>query len=100
MKNNRVSNIASAVEPFDKVWGVGAVGKVTDPSPFPRINAILDDTQKTTNGEVIPDRAMIMTEVYKKLHGQPHIIVVAEAMAEVLRKIPIYIYENELVVGT
>jgi formate C-acetyltransferase len=97
---DRISSIASAVEPFDKMWGIGASGKVTDPSPFPRINKILDGTKKTTNGEVVPDRAMIMTEVYKKMAGYPQIIVVAEAMAAVLRKTPIYIYDHELVVGT
>ena len=97
---SRVSSIASAVEPFDKVWGIGASGRVKDPSPFPRINKILDDTEKTTNGEVVSDRAMIMTRVYKEMAGYPQIIVVAEAMAAVLRETPIYIYDNELVVGT
>lgn len=97
---SRISSIASAVEPFDKVWGIGASGKAVDPSPFPRINMILDDTQKSTNGEVVPDRAMIITDIYKKMAGYPQIIVVAEAMAAVFRTIPIYIYDNELVVGT
>lgn len=98
--NSRVSSIASAIEPFDKVWGVGASGQVKDPSPFPRINLILDDTQKTTNGEAVPERAMILTKVYQKMRGFPQILVVAEAMAAVLREVPIYIYDNELVVGT
>ena len=98
----RVSSIAEEIEPFDKVWGIGASGRVTDPSPFPRINLILDDTEKTTNGDVVPERAVIMTEVYKKMQGKgyPQIIVVAEAMAEVLRKTPIYIFDNELIVGS
>jgi len=98
--NERIRKIASAIEPFDKVWGVGASGQVKDPSPFPRINLILDDTQKTTNGEAVPERAMILTRVYKEMKGHPHIIVVAEAMAAVLREVPIYIYDQELVVGT
>lgn len=96
----RVSDIACAVEPFDKEWGIGASGNVKDPSPFERINLILDDTQKTTNGEIFPERAIIYTRVLKENEDQPHIIAVAKAMAAVLRETPIYIYDNELVVGT
>ena len=61
----RVSTIAEAVEPYDKVWGVGASGFVVDPSPFERVNFILDDTAKTTNGEVFAERAVIVTEALK-----------------------------------
>ncbi|MCI8593658.1 MAG: formate C-acetyltransferase/glycerol dehydratase family glycyl radical enzyme [Oscillospiraceae bacterium] len=96
----RVSSIAEKVEPYDKVWGVGASGFVTDPSPFERINLILDDTERTTNGEVIADRALVLTEAYKKYRAEPHIIKVAKAMAEVLHRCPVYIYDHELVVGT
>lgn len=100
MDKSRVSTIASAIEPYDKVWGVGASGRVTDPSPFPRINLILDDTQKSTNGEVFPERAVIYTRVLKENKADPHIIAVAKAMAAVLRETPLYIYDNELIVGT
>ena len=57
-EKKRVSDIACAIEPYDKVWGVGAKGKVVDPSPFERINLILDDTERTTNGEVFAQRAV------------------------------------------
>ncbi len=96
----RVSTIAEAVEPYDKVWGVGASGFVVDPSPFERINLILDDTQKTTNGEVFADRAMIVTKVLKENKAQPHIIATAKAMAAWFRQCPIIIYPTELIVGT
>jgi pyruvate-formate lyase len=91
---------ACPVETFDKEWGVGISGMTVDPSPFPRINAILKNTQKTTNGEVVPERAVILTEVYKKFLNYPQIIKCAEGMAAFLRRTPIYIYDHELIVGT
>lgn len=67
----RVSDIAEAIEPYDKVWGVGASGFVVDPSPFERINLILDDTEKTTNGEVFAERAVILTEARRHIKVSP-----------------------------
>ena len=87
------------VEPFDKEWGVGISGNVPEPSPFPRINRILSKTAKTTNGFVAPDRAVLVTEAYRKNPGAPQIIKCAEGMANVLRNTPIYIYDDELIVG-
>ncbi len=96
----RVSTIASAIEPYDKVWGVGASGFVTDPSPFERINLILDDTDRTTNGEIFPDRCTIMTRVMKEMPGAPQIIKNAEAIAAFWREAPVQIYDHELIVGS
>ena len=73
-------------EPFDKEWGVGISGNTPEPSPFPRINRILHNTAKTTNGFVAPDRAVLVTEAYKKNPGAPQIIKCAEGMANVLRQ--------------
>ena len=77
----RVSDIAEAIEPYDKVWGVGASGFVVDPSPFERINLILDDTEKTTNGEVFAERAVILTEALQAHKSEPYIIAMAHGMA-------------------
>lgn len=96
----RVSDIAEAIEPFDKCWGVGASGHVIDPSPFERVNIILDDTAKTTNGEVFAERAVIVTETLKAHKSEPREIAMAEAMAAWFRSCPIIIYTNELIVGT
>lgn len=96
----RVSDIAEAIEPYDKVWGVGASGFVVDPSPFERINLILDDTEKTTNGEVFAERAVILTEALQAHKSEPYIIAMAHGMADWFRKCPIIIYPNELIVGT
>ena len=89
-----------AVEPYDREWGVGVSGNTEDPSPFPRINRILGRTSKSTNGAVSVDRAMLITEAYRKHTAQPQIIKCAEAIANHLRNCPIYIYEDELIVGT
>lgn len=88
-----------AIEPFDREWGVGISGNTPEPSPFPRINHILKNTAKTTNGFVAPDRAVLVTEAYRKHAGTPQIIKCAEGMANVLRRTPVYIYDEELIVG-
>ena len=87
------------IEPFDKSWGVGISGMVDNPSPFPRINRILAVTQMTTNGELFADRAILVTEAYKKHAGAIQIVKCAEGVSHVLRNIPIRIYPDELVVG-
>ncbi len=97
---DRVSDIAEAIEPYDKVWGVGASGFVTDPSPFPRINRILDDTEKTTNGEAFPERAVLLTEALKEHSNEPMIVRMAYGMKKIFEELPVRIYDNELLVGT
>ncbi len=96
----RVSDIAEAIEPYDKCWGVGASGFVVDPSPFERINLILDDTDRTTNGEAVSNRAMVITRELQKHKDKPWIIATAYAQAAWFRECPIIIYDNELLVGT
>ena len=89
-----------AVEPYDREWGVGVSGNTVDPSPFPRINRILRDTSKSTNGAVSVERAMLVTEAYRKHQAEPQIMKCAHAMANHLGNCPIYIYEDELIVGS
>ncbi|MCF0121084.1 MAG: formate C-acetyltransferase/glycerol dehydratase family glycyl radical enzyme, partial [Oscillospiraceae bacterium] len=88
-----------AIEPFDKEWGVGISGNTPEPSPFPRINKILKNTQKTTNGFVAPDRAELVTEAYKAHPGDPQILKCAYGIANTLDNTPIYIFDDELIVG-
>ena len=88
-----------AVEPFDKEWGVGLSGNTPEPSPFPRINSILKVTARTTNGFVAPDRAELVTEAYKAHPGESQEIKCAYGIANVLEKTPLYIYDDELIVG-
>lgn len=87
------------IEPYDKDWGVGISGMVDNPSPFSRINKILKTTQKTTNGEVVAERASLVTEAYQKHAGAPQVVKCAEGVSNMLRNVPIIIFEDELVVG-
>ncbi|TEB05716.1 4-hydroxyphenylacetate decarboxylase large subunit [Pelotomaculum schinkii] len=88
-----------AIEPFDKDWGVGVSGMVDNPSPFPRVNRILKDTAKTTSGTIDANRALLVTEAYKKYAGYPQIVKVAHGVSNMLRNTPIFIYQDELLVG-
>ena len=88
-----------AVEPFDKEWGVGLSGNTPEPSPFPRINNILKVTARTTNGFVSPERAELVTEAYKAHPGESQEVKCAYGIANVLENTPLYIYDDELIVG-
>lgn len=93
-------SVAQPVEPIDKCWGVGVSGFTDQPSPFPRINAILSITDRTTNGECVPDRAVLITRSLKKTEGEPHVVRTAKALAEHFHYTPIYIFDHELIVGS
>lgn len=99
VKANTVDTSPLAIEPFDKEWGIAISGNTPEPSPFPRINRILSVTKKTTNGFVSPERAELVTAAYQEHPGEPQVIRSARAIASVLRHTPIYIYDDELVVG-
>ncbi|TEB14127.1 Benzylsuccinate synthase alpha subunit [Pelotomaculum sp. FP] len=88
-----------AVEPFDKEWGVAVSAMTENPSPFPRVNKILANTQMTTNGEVVAERALLVTEAYQKHAGAPQVVKCAEGVSNMLRNVPIMIFPDELVVG-
>ncbi len=96
---NQVDTHPEEIEPFDKVWGIGISGNTPNPSPFPRINRILNKTPRTTNGEVTADRAVYYTEAYKEHLAEPQIMKAAYAFANHLQKSPIFIYDDELIVG-
>ena len=80
-------------------WGVGVSGVVDNPSPYPRINRLrdwfLDDCPFTVDAE----RAVLVTEAYRKFESQPQLIKVAEAMAHVLRNVTLHIVDDQLLVG-
>ena len=88
------------IEPFDKEWGVAISGNTTEPSPFPRINKILSETKKSTNGFVAPDRAELVTEAYLDHPGEPQILKCAHGIANVFDRTPLYIFDDELIVGS
>ena len=39
------ANRPEAIEPYDKVWGVGVSGLDEEISPFPRVNKMLEKTK-------------------------------------------------------
>lgn len=87
------------IEPFDKEWGVGLSGNTPEPSPFPRINRILKVTARTTNGFVAPDRAEQVTKAYQDHPGESQAIKCAYGIKYTLENSPLYIYDDELIVG-
>jgi formate C-acetyltransferase len=86
------------VEPFDKEWGVGVSGLTDAPSPFPRINNILR-WMKERDTSADAERARIVTEGYKKYAMYPQNIKCAMTLRDVLERVPINIWPEELIVG-
>ncbi|MDR0905511.1 MAG: pyruvate formate lyase family protein, partial [Oscillospiraceae bacterium] len=87
-----------AIEPFDRVWGVGISGLTEDPSPFPRINDMLR-RNKETPSTADAHRGIIVTEAFKKYAQYPQNIKWALALRDVLMNVPVAIHEGELIVG-
>ncbi len=64
-----------------------------------RITRLVDNMFKK-KPELSADRAVLLTESYKETEGEPIIIRRAKAFKNILDKIPIFIREEELVVGS
>ena len=65
----------------------------------PRIQKLVD-ALFTKLPEIEADRAVLLTESYKKTEGEPIITRRAKAFAHILENIPITIRDNELIVGS
>ncbi|MDR3209331.1 MAG: pyruvate formate lyase family protein, partial [Oscillospiraceae bacterium] len=87
-----------AIEPVDREWGVGISGLTEDPSPFPRINKMLR-RNKETDSTADAHRAVIVTECFEKYAMYPQNIKWALALREVYERVPVHIWEGELIVG-
>ncbi|MDR2530368.1 MAG: formate C-acetyltransferase/glycerol dehydratase family glycyl radical enzyme [Oscillospiraceae bacterium] len=87
-----------AIEPYDKEWGVGVSGLTEDPSPFPRINRFLR-RNKATDSTADSQRALIVTECFRKWESLPVNIKWAKTLREVLTRVTINIWPEELIVG-
>jgi len=87
-----------AIEPIDREWGVGISSLTEDPSPFPRINRMLR-RNKETDTTADANRALIVTECFKKYAMYPQNIKWAHALREVCERVPINIWQDELIVG-
>jgi pyruvate formate-lyase/glycerol dehydratase family glycyl radical enzyme len=86
------------LEPYDKEWGVGTSGMVANPSPFPRVNKLLENCFATAF-TVDHQRACLVTEAYRKYEGESQVLKCAKTLADVLRQVDIHIYPEELIVG-
>lgn len=98
VKEKLINFAPCANEPIDKVWGVGSTSVGSDLSPFPRVNKLkkyVFDTEFTVDSQ----RAILMTESFKKHEGKPKNIVIAESYANILRNVDIEIYPDEILVG-
>ncbi len=65
----------------------------------PRIQKLIDDLYASMP-EIESDRAILVTESYKKTEGMPVITRRAKAFTHILNNIPITIRKNELIVGS
>lgn len=101
-KETRKGYIPEAVEPYDKDFGTGVNGLDKNPSPFPRVNRLLN-TQRTLEsqymGTVDAQRALVVTEGYKKYIAYPKNIMWAMILRDIFERVDIHIYEDELIVG-
>ena len=93
-----VSDMPLAIEPFDREWGVGISGMTENPSPFPRINRMLSRLKKL-DSTADSQRGLIFTECYEKYCMCPQNIKCALTLREVLRRVDINIWPEELIVG-
>ncbi|MFV0466872.1 MAG: glycyl radical protein [Lachnospiraceae bacterium] len=98
VKERPVNNAPCVDEPIDKVWGVGSTSMGSDLSPFERVNK-LKQYAFGVDFTVDSQRALLMTEAFKKHEGKPKNIVIAESYAHILRNVTINIYPDELLVG-
>ncbi len=85
------------IEPVDKVWGVGVSG-IEEPSPFPRVNRLLKWT-KERDSTADSQRALIVTEGYKKYAMYPMNIKWALILRDIFTTVKINIWPEELIVG-
>ena len=87
-----------AIEPLDREWGVGVSGLTKEPSPFPRINRMLEWTN-TLESTADTQRARIVTECYEKYAAYSPALRWALTLRELYEKVEIHIWPEELIVG-
>ena len=96
------SFVPLAIEPYDRDFGTGVNGLVKDPSPFPRINRLLNvqrEAEVPYMGTVDAQRAEIVTAGYEKYARYPTNIMWAMIMRDIFMQVDIHIYPDELIVG-
>ena len=98
--NNQHSELDApqAVEPIDKVWPIGVSGMTENPSPFPRVNQMLKWT-KERDSSADSERALIVTEGYKKYAMYPTNVMWGLILRDIFSKVTVRIWPGELIVG-
>lgn len=89
---------ACGIEPYDKHFGIGYQIGHDGYSPYSRVNR-LREKFLDTEFYIDAQRAVLVTEAYKKYASAPQVIKTARALENVLRNVDINIYEDELIVG-
>ena len=89
---------ACGIDPFDKHYGVGYQVGRGELSPYPRVNR-LRKVFLDTEFYIDSQRALLVTEAYKKHEDDPQIIKCARALENVLLNVKIDIDDDELIVG-
>ena len=69
-------------------------GTVTD-----RVQKLLAAIQPTKPPRVALERAVRFTETFKETEGQPLVLRWAKALKHFVEKVPVTIFDNELLVG-
>ena len=87
-----------AAEPLDREWGVGVSGLTKDPSPFPRINRMLEWVNGL-DSTADDQRARIVTECYDKYAAYTPALRWALTLRELYERVEIRIWPEELIVG-
>ena len=96
--NNTAAMAPQAIEPIDKVWPVGVSGLTENPSPFPRVNKMLKWT-KERDSAADSERALIVTEGYKKYAMYPQNVKWGLILRDIFSKVTVRIWPGELIVG-
>ncbi len=84
--------------PYDFEWNVGESGCAEELSPYPRVNRLLD-FMHAQPFMVDPQRALLVTEGYKKFAADSTKIKWAKSYRHILENVNINIYPDELFVG-
>ena len=89
---------ASGIHPYDHTYSLGYQVHHEDWSPFPRVNHL---RQKFLDRpyDVDVDRLRLVTESYKEHEDCTRKMQCAYAFDKILANIPLYIYEEDLIVG-
>ncbi len=89
---------ASGIHPYDHTYSLGYQVHHEDWSPFPRVNHL---RQKFLDRpyDVDVDRLRLVTESYKEHEDCTRKMQCAYAFDKILANIPLYIYDEDLIVG-